>query len=208
MDEDTPSEAVKADCYSDGERAWMMRTQVVRAQLFGPLMRLLAACHVRPDHITFLSLLAGLAFCPAILLYPQSPLAFWMLVLHVFLDGFDGPLARHLGVDSPKGSFTDSMADQTVITATTITLMYSGMIDLLPGTMYIITYTVVVLFAMARNVMRDPYSWLFRPRFYVYSWFMVETYWWPGTINYILWACVGILTLKTLTGFVGIRRNM
>ena len=192
MDEDTSTEALKADCYSDGEREWMMRTQVVRARLFGPLMRLLAACRVTPDHITFLSLLAGLAFCPAILLYPQSSLAFWMLFLHVFLDGFDGPLARHLGVDSPRGSFTDSMADQTVITATTITLMYSGMIDMLPGALYIITYTVVVLFAMARNVMKDPYSWLFRPRFYVYIWFIVETYWLPDTINYLLLSLIHI----------------
>lgn len=206
MNDDTGTETIKADCYSDGERAWMMRTQEVRARLFAPLMRVLAKCSVTPDHITLMSLLAGLAFCPAIFYSP--PLAFGLLALHVFLDGFDGPLARHLGVDSPKGSFTDSMADQTVITATTITLMCMGTIDLLPGSLYLITYTVVVLFAMARNVLHDPYSWLFRPRFYVYIWFIVETYWLPGTINYLLWGCVAVLGLKTLTGFVGIRRNM
>lgn len=206
MTEENNTDALKADCYSDGEREWMVRTQQMRAKLFGPLMRMLEACGVRPDHITLLSLLAGLAFCP--LIFHSPPWALCMLAMHVFLDGFDGPLARHLGVDSPKGSFTDSMADQTVITATTLTLMYSGMIDLIPGVLYLFTYTVVVLFAMARNVLKDPYSWLFRPRFYVYIWFIVEIYWWPGTINYLMWACVGVLTLKTLTGFAGIRRNM
>ena len=32
-----------------------------------------------------------------------APVLF-LLALHVLLDGLDGPLARHLGVDSPKGS--------------------------------------------------------------------------------------------------------
>jgi len=100
------------------------------------------------------------------------------------------------------------MADQTVITATTITLMYVGMIDILPGALYLITYTVIVLFAMARNVMQDPYSWLVRPRFYIYIWFIIETYWLPNTINYLLWAFTAVMTLKVLTGFIGIRRNI
>ena len=76
---------------------------------------------------------------------------------------------------------------------------------IVPGTLYIVIYTVVVLFAMARNMLDVPYAWLIRPRFYVYTWFLVETYWWPGTINYLLWACVAVLTVKLLTGFLRIR---
>lgn len=184
----------------------MVRTQEIRGKLFAPLLRVLEACGVTPDHVTLLSLLCGLAFCPLIFYYPIA--AFVLLAQHVFLDGFDGPLARHLGVASPNGSFTDSMADQTVITATTITMMYGGMVGILPGSLYLITYMVVVLFAMARNALNDPYSWLVRPRFYVYIWFVVETYWLPGTIDYVLWVFSGIMLLKVLTGFVGIRRNM
>ena len=200
------SEDRKADVYAAGERAWMVRTQQWRARLFGPFLRLMAACHITPDHLTIVSLLFGLAFCPLILVRPAW--AFVALILHVLIDGLDGPLARHLGTDSPKGSFTDSMADQTVIAATTIMLMWIGTVSMLPGVLYIITYTVVVLFAMARNAMKDPYSWLFRPRFYVYCWIVVETWWWPGTIDYLLWFCVAILSLKVLTGFRGVRRNM
>ena len=136
----------KADVYSANERDWMIRTQQARARLFLPLLRLMAALKVTPDHITFLSLLSGLAFCPLYFYHP--PTAFGLLALHVFLVGFDGPLARHLGVDSPKGSFTDSMADQTVIIATTITLMYDWTIGAIPDALYIITYTTVVFFAM------------------------------------------------------------
>ena len=41
------------------------------------------------------------------------------LSLHVLIDGLDGPLARHLGIASRSGSFTDTMADQVVVVATT-----------------------------------------------------------------------------------------
>lgn len=196
----------KADVYAAGERAWMERTQALRAQMLGPLLRLMTAAGLIPDHLTALSLLAGLAFCPLVFWNPLAALA--ALACHVLLDGLDGPLARYRRVASRKGSFTDSMADQAVITATTITLMARGDVALLPGVLYVVFYTVVVLFAMARNAMHDPYSWLFRPRFYVYAWFVVEFWWWPGTLNYLLWACVAVLALKVLTGFRGIRRRI
>ena len=61
---------------------------------------------------------------------------------------------------------------------------------------------------MARNFLETPYSWLIRPRFYVYVWLLVETYWWPGTIDYLLWICVVVLTLKLVTGFARIRARL
>lgn len=195
-----------ADVYSARERDWMVRTQAYRAVLFGPVLRAMARIGLKPDHLTALSLVVGLSFCP--LYFVNPPWALAALVLHIVLDGMDGPLARYLGVASPKGSFTDSMADQAVIVATTITLAIAGTIGWLPGVLYLISYTVVVLFAMARNALRDPYSWLFRPRFYVYGWIAVELYGLPGTLDYLLCFFSAILMLKVATGFRGIRRNM
>ena len=197
---------LKADCYAERERAMMVFTQRVRGRLFGPLLGALDSLGATPNHLTLASLLAGLAFCP--LYFWSKPLAFVLLAIHVFLDGLDGPLARHTGVASRRGSFTDTMSDQTVITATTLTLMYARVVHFVPGTLYVFTYTVVVLFAMARNFLETPYSWLIRPRFYVYAWLLVETYLWPGTIDYLLWICVVVLTLKLVTGFVRIRARL
>ncbi len=201
-----PQADLKADCYSQGDRAFMLFTQRVRAWLFEPLLKVLATIGTTPNHLTLASLIAGLAFCPA--WFWSAPAAFALLALHVLLDGLDGPLARYKGVASRRGSFTDSMSDQTVITATTLTLMYAGVVHLVPGTLYVFTYAVVVLFAMARNFLETPYSWLIRPRFYVYAWFLVETYCWPNTLNYVLWLSVGILALKLLTGFARIRAKL
>ena len=85
-----------ADCYSGGERAWMERTQAWRARLLGPALQRLSMWGVRPDHLTLMSLASGVLFCP--LWYVSPAFALLALVLHVLLDGVDGPLARHLGI--------------------------------------------------------------------------------------------------------------
>ncbi len=193
----------KADCYSAGERSAMEWSQDFRAQFLGPLLRLLAACRFTPDHLTLASLVCGLSFCG--LWFVAKPWSFAAIVLHVLLDGLDGPLARHLGVASRRGSFTDTTADQVVVVATTMALMTDGVLHIAAGTLYAVVYTVVVYFAMVRNALEVPYSWLLRPRFIVYAWMLVETYAWPGSLNYVVWLFTGLLGLKLATGFFRIR---
>lgn len=196
----------KADCYSGGERRWMEWGQQMRARLLAPLLRVLTSLKVTPDHLTAVSLLAGLTFCG---LWFWSPaVALGALLAHVLLDGLDGPLARHLGVASRRGSFTDTLADQTVITATTITLMTDHVIDIAAGGVYLSVYAVVVAIAMIRNALEIPYSWLIRPRFLVYSWILVEAFFWQGTISWLLWAINAVLCWKLLTGFANLRQRL
>jgi phosphatidylglycerophosphate synthase len=199
-------EKVKADCYSSGERAGMVLWQHVRAVTLRPLLVVLSRLGVRPDHLTLLSAVSGLSFCP--LFFWAKPLALAMLALHVVLDGLDGPLARHTNTASRRGSFSDSMADQLVVVASTLTLMSVHVIGVLPGSVYVVAYTVVMLFAMVRNALSVPYSWLVRPRLFVYFWFLVETYYLPGTIDYVLWLFNAFLVVKMVTGFAEIRRSI
>lgn len=202
----TPSER-KVTCYSEGESAFMQRSQAIRGRWLEPMLRWLARGGVRPGHLTLASLLAGLAFAP-LLLAGQPLWAMALLLWHVLLDGLDGPLARHLGVASNRGSFTDTMADQMVVTLTTIALIQDDLAGLWPGVLYLFFYSQVVLFAMARNAMAIPYSWLVRPRFFVYACIPVAVYGWPLVLNVLLWVVSLLLAWKTLTGFVKIRRRI
>ena len=197
----------KITCYSEGEGEFMRQSQELRGRWLRPLIRALEGIHCRAGHLTLLSLLAGLAFCPVFLLGHHLA-ALGLLILHVLLDGLDGPLARHLGRASNRGSFTDTMADQIVVTFSTLTLIHAGFAGLWPGAMYLLFYTVVVLFAMARNAMAIPYSWLVRPRFFVFACIPVELYLWPGSLNLLLWVTAALLAWKALTGFVKIRRRL
>lgn len=182
-------------------------SQNLRGRLLEPLLRKMAALGMRGSHVTLLSMLAGLAFTPAFL-WGSTLWAFGLLLLHVLLDGLDGPLARYRGQASNRGSFTDSMADQVVVTSSTLTMIHAGEADIWAGGLYVFFYAIVVGFAFARNAMAAPYSWLFRPRFIVFAWFVVEVYWWPGTLDGVLWGASAILGLKCLTGFIKIRNRM
>jgi phosphatidylglycerophosphate synthase len=197
----------KVTCYSGGEERLMAESQALRGRLLKPLLQGLVRCGVRPGHLTFLSMAAGLAFCP-LFLWGSRPAAFLLLLAHVLLDGVDGPLARHLGRASNRGSFTDTMADQVVVAFTTVALIHAGHAGIWPGALYFFLYTLVVIFAMVRNALAIPYSWLVRPRFLVYLWFPVEVYFWPGSLNGLLWILSALLGLKTLTGFIQIRRKI
>ncbi len=203
---DAQPEKVSADCYSGGERAWMERGQALRARALGPLLRGLAAAGVRPDHLTLVSLGAGLLFCP--LWFVSPALALVALLAHVLLDGTDGPLARHLGIESARGSFTDTMADQAVVTASTVTLIGAGVVGPVVGSLYIYAYLLVVAMAMARNALHIPYSWLVRPRLVVYAWMAVEAYAWHGSLDWVLWIATAALGVKAISGFVQMRKGM
>lgn len=198
----------KADCYSNNEREAMVWSQQLRASWCGPLLDLLVRCHVRADHLTLLSLALGFAFSG--LFFWSKGWAFAALLLHVVMDGLDGPLARRYGTDSRAGSFTDSTADQIIVASSTITLMLTqpALISPLPGFIYIFVYTMVVAYAMVRNAMEVPYSWLVRPRFVVYAWMVVEVYAWPHSIDGVLWLFNVLLTWKMATGFYRIRATL
>ncbi len=195
-----------ADCYSAADRKLMVWGQEVRRKMLGPLLWAMAKCHITADILTLASLAAGLAFCPVY--FFCRPAALGLLALHLCLDGLDGPLARYTQTASRKGSFTDTMTDQIVIAASTITLIAGGVISVVPGACYIFIYTVVVAFSMIRNALEIPYVWLVRPRFFVYAWFAIELYVLPGSIDYVLWTFTGLLTAKMITGFIKIRRRL
>ena len=100
------------------------------------------------------------------------------------------------------------MADQIVIAVTTAVLMYAGIVGVIPGTIYVFVYTIVIAFSMIRNALSIPYKWLVRPRFAVYLWLPVEFYIWSGTIDVLLWVFTALLAAKMGTGFHKIRKRL
>jgi phosphatidylglycerophosphate synthase len=192
----------------------MVWGQQVRAAALGPLLSWLARIGVTADHLTGASLVFGLAFCPLWLWSGgppwAKPAALVALLIHVLLDGLDGPLARYMNGASRRGSFTDTVADQIVVTATTLAVMAApqAALSILIGGLYVFVYAMVVGFAMIRNALSVPYSWLVRPRFWVYGWIAVDAYLLPGWMNVVVGAFVVLLAWKMATGFVAIRKML
>lgn len=199
----------KSDCYSEGERGWMEFGQRIRAKLLGPWLIQLTHFGVSPDMITGIAGLIGAAFLP-LWINEYSFLALAALWTHVLLDGLDGPLARFQGIDSSRGSFTDTFTDQLVVTLTMIgwMVMAPHSMNIAMAALYIFLYMQVVAMSMVRNALAVPYSWLVRPRFFVYASITLDCF--ADTHWTVVVLCVSniLLALKSVTGFLAIRKQI
>ena len=185
------------------------------------MLRVMDRIGLTPDHITLLSLLMGFAFCPFYLWLDGDwtiHVARFFMIGHFIVDGIDGPLARYQKTAGPQGSFTDTVADQIGLGATTLAFMYAEWIgrpgvSLFGGGIFLFLYTVVVAFAMVRNAMGIPYRFLLRPRYYLWMLLFVETYFWHSPVaenltEGFVWASNAMFAVLTLTGFLAIRRGL
>lgn len=203
-----PAQAT-ADCYSAGERGWMEYGQRVRGRLLDPLLAQLSRCGILADHVTLASLVSGVLFAPAwITGHPWWGVA--LLWAHVLLDGVDGPLARHQHSASQQGSFTDSFCDQIIVSVVTITLM-SGpepLIGVWAGSLFMVLYVGVLAISMVRNALRSPYSWLIRPRFFLFAAIPAQLLGIPHLVWIVVWLSNALLILKTASGFFKLRDRL
>ncbi|MEM7476502.1 MAG: CDP-alcohol phosphatidyltransferase family protein, partial [Planctomycetota bacterium] len=199
----------KADCYSSGERETMEWGQQLRARWLGPLLRFLTKYKASADLITGASLISGLVFIPLVL-FGWYIAAIVILALHVMLDGLDGPLARLQGTASPRGSFTDTMADQVVVTGVAIAwlLLDPTQWNIVIGGSFVFLYTLVVAMAMVRNALSVPYAWLVRPRFFFYAALVVDLYWPLGLTFWLFLVSNVMLAIKGWSGFWALRKHL
>ena len=202
-----PSDEKKGDCYSEHERGFMEWGQNLRKKILHPLLVFLEAHQISPSQITLLSMCIGL--CAAFVLPFNPGFGLSLLLLHVIADGIDGPLARHTGQDSHRGSFTDTAADQIVVVAVMLALVTMSMVNAIAAMVYVFSYTTVVGFAMIRNALDIPYSWLIRPRFFIYLWIPLSLWVFPSwTLDILIWLCNVLLVIKVITGFMKIRNKL
>ncbi len=196
----------KSDCYGHSDRKIMELSQKIRGLVLSPFLTLLTWGHIRPNHVSLISLILG--WCACVFLFISLPAALTILFFHVIFDGLDGPLARFQKKESNAGSFVDTLVDQIVIASLAIALMHKGTLGIIPGGIYIFLYTGVITFSMVRNAMKIPYLWIIRPRFLVYFWLIFEFTLLPGSLNIVVWICNIILTVNCQDGFRHLKKGI
>ncbi|MBK9584444.1 MAG: CDP-alcohol phosphatidyltransferase family protein [Alphaproteobacteria bacterium] len=206
-DSEKPEQETQGDCYAEGERGFMEWNQSLRGRALRPVLEFLNENDITPNTLTLFSLLAGLL--AALALPFLKILGLVLLLVHVLLDGIDGPLARSTGTASKKGSFTDTASDQIVVFAVMLALVSMNAAGAAAAMVYVFSYTLVVGFSIIRNRLNIPYSWLIRPRFIVYAWIPVSFWLAPlWTLDFLLWSCNVLLVAKVVTGFLKIREKI
>ncbi len=198
----------------------MNRWQTWKQRVLAPYLGVLDRAGVRPGHVTFTSVVFGLAFCPC---YALGQTAAWVvagyscLMLHLLVDGIDGPLARWQGRASRYGSYADTLADQTVIAFATMAWIEAEIqgrpgLSVFCGGVYLFFYTVIVAMAMVRNALGIPNRLLFRPRMVVYAALFVEWFapaWrLEQVVEGVVWMFNALFVVWLFTGFRALRHAL
>ncbi|NWF95329.1 MAG: CDP-alcohol phosphatidyltransferase family protein [Candidatus Thorarchaeota archaeon] len=105
--------------------AWRLRRLFKRPVLF--LGRLCASASIRPDSITYMSLLMAFLGLLALVLFHSGPYYGVFVFLTGLLDGVDGATARVSGRSSLHGAFIDSTVDKVaeVVLLVAVALAFS-----------------------------------------------------------------------------------
>lgn len=154
------------------EQAAQEKFQQQRDRCFAPIVRGLARLGVTPNAVSLLGILMLAPFAYLVLAYPEprvAALASGFILLHVVLDGLDGPLARHYGKTGKAGALVDICCDQGGMVIVAWVLSAAGMIDGTIGSMYVLLYTTVVVFVIWLNSLGRQMRLVFRSKYLFYA---------------------------------------
>ena len=168
--------------FAEREQESQKRFQSLRDSLLNPIVRLLIRCRISADMISCLSMLMLIPF-GFLLLRATGPdatgsdsvetgtvaVASIFVWLHVILDAFDGPIARHNGTAGPAGAFTDMSVDHSGMLITATLLTAAGFIDGTVGVVYASSYTLAIVFTIWLNVLGRPFAVVLRTKYLLYG---------------------------------------
>ncbi|PIR49736.1 hypothetical protein COU79_03195 [Candidatus Peregrinibacteria bacterium CG10_big_fil_rev_8_21_14_0_10_54_7] len=160
--------------FTGSEWEKQQRFCAVRARMFRPLLVLLDRTGITPNMLSFLSLLSMAGF---VYFAPTNMLcAFGFVLLHIFLDGIDGSLARYQGTASNAGALTDICVDQGGLVIAVLTLIYYEMIDAFFGAWYLVMYIVMITFLVLLNRLGSPVRFAIRSKYFFYILLVLDLY--------------------------------
>ena len=192
--------------FSEKERRHEERFKYLRTRWLNPIARILVDVGVTANFISIIGFLMIFGFVYFIEINPM--MAFIFLVLHVIIDGLDGPVARISKREGNKGAFLDIICDHTGIVVAIGGLIYFDLVNGVIGLAYIYLYTIMIIFTIIRNVMRISSRMVLRTKYFVYILFGIYVFW---EINYLDAAMVLfslIMIISTINDFIAIREKL
>lgn len=169
------------------ERPAFERMSAARSRWFRPLVQALIRRGVRPNHVTAASFLVLVIGFPLFFWLKLYFWAFFTLVLHIFLDGLDGPMARETGTDSPAGELLDGANDVTGMLIVVITASHYQFMNPTIGFIYASAYLYITFVAMAQNVLNIPFRFVGKTKYPVYILLCIRA---AGGVDITTWFCV------------------
>ena len=140
--------------FTEKEAPFQLWYQAWRGRMLAPFLRFCVWAGITPLTLSLCGLLS-MFLLPLSFLYAPA----WVLVaygLHVFFDGVDGALARHMKVDSARGSYVDIVVDHLALMVTVLTLQWFGVGDPFWVLLFTSTYLLLIVHLLILNVRGMP----------------------------------------------------
>lgn len=141
---------------------WQTASERWREIIFSPFLKFCRYGGITANNIATLRLLLAVAFPFLITEYHKT--AWWLMGISIFLDAFDGALARFEKIASDRGKFIDVLVDQI-----TFGFLGIGLIRLLPDMSFalgLLTFLIPLLYLLASVAGNEgrPSDWLIKPQ--------------------------------------------
>ncbi len=196
----------KVSVYASAEKKYMDLFQRFKGKVFSPLIKLLIKLGITANHLSYTSIISGILFL--VFIQKNITVALGFLILSIFLDGIDGPLARTSKKVSSKGTLTDVFSDHSVIVLSTIGFSLINIITGWVGILYIFCYTALIAIIFSRDVKGIPYKWVFRPRLIIYLFFFIYVVWQINLVNLVMIICSIPMLIQLTIGFFKLRKKI
>ena len=158
-----------------GQKAgWKKMSEDVRTSATTPVLRVLTAAGVKPDHVSLLALLSLGGF--AWLAGTNIALAGTFVLLHLVLDALDGPLARFQKRATRAGALTDIFADEVGFAIIMLTLLSYGFVGPFAGAWYLASYFTMVALLSGLDLSGQPYLFALPTKNLFYLLFFVDIF--------------------------------
>jgi len=177
-----------------------------RTKVLNPIAKFLVKLGITADMISIVGFLMIFGFVYFIKRNPIAAIIF--LILHVVIDGFDGPVARVSKKDGNPGAFMDIMCDHTGIVVATAGLIYYGLVNGVIGLAYIYIYTIMIVFTIIRNVMNTSPKIVIRTKYYIYILYAVYALAGLNYFNKAMFIFSVIMMFSVSNDFQAIRKKL
>lgn len=194
------------DCWGPGDRTFKSLTERLKGLIFSPIIFILKKLGVTANMVSYASAAFGVA--ATFYLWQDWQISAWLIIISVLLDGIDGSLARRSANPDPRGPLIDNFADLIVISATTIGFIAVGIISPVVGGLYLVSYPLLIVFAIIRNIIGKPRQHVLRLRLYIYAAFILEAFWGISIMAYIVWPITLIHLFFVLSDFYFLKNEI
>jgi len=167
-----------------------------RDGFFGPITDLLVRYGFSATHLS----VAGLCMVlPFLFFFTFNPwLSFIFLLLNVFFDSLDGPLARKKGLPESNGSVIDFACDHIGFFAIFMTFFYYQLLSPFWGALYLVNYSILLSMVIFCRILKIKFFPVVRSKYYI---FMIFFIWLVSGCNFFDAVLVFFTVYMVVTNF-------